>query len=69
MGAGRNAQTRRRWAIQKAQDIARRDDVDKARLLDLYGVDYQDRAAFEQLIPNRTDLLDVTVKEYRERPL
>lgn len=32
------------------QDIAHRDDVDKARLLDLYGVDYQDRSAFDVVV-------------------
>lgn len=31
-------------------DIAKRDDVDKARLLDLYGVDYQDRSAFDVVV-------------------
>jgi cytidylate kinase len=32
------------------KDIAKRDDVDKARLLDLYGVDYQDRSAFDVVV-------------------
>lgn len=32
------------------QDIAKRDDVDKARLFDLYGVDYQDRSAFDVVV-------------------
>ena len=32
------------------KDIAKRDDVDKARLLELYGVDYQDRSAFDVVV-------------------
>jgi len=32
------------------RDIAKRDDVDKARLLELYGVDYQDRSAFDVVV-------------------
>jgi cytidylate kinase len=32
------------------KDIAKRDDVDKARLFELYGVDYQDRSAFDVVV-------------------